>query len=53
VAGQRELAPPSKFSKEGGFRKSVFRGFIAVVKFITQGAEVIGGRSPEMVPDGT
>jgi hypothetical protein len=26
VAGQRELAPPSKFSKEGGFRKSVFKG---------------------------
>src|SRR5665213_2904853 len=26
VAGQRELAPPSKFSKEGGLRKIVFRG---------------------------
>src|SRR6185437_7127821 len=26
VAGQRELAPPSKFSKEGGLRKMVFRG---------------------------
>src|SRR5215469_2364599 len=26
VAGQRELAPPSKFSKEGGFRNSVFKG---------------------------
>src|SRR5208283_2762554 len=26
VAGQRELAPPSKFSNEGGFRNSVFRG---------------------------
>src|ERR1700722_6665000 len=28
VAGQRELAPPSKFSKEGGFRNSVFSGMI-------------------------
>src|ERR1700683_1398570 len=26
VAGQRELAPPSKFSKEGGFRNKVFSG---------------------------
>jgi len=26
VAGQRELAPPSKFSNEGGLRKSVFSG---------------------------
>jgi len=24
VAGQRELAPPSKFSKLGGFRNKVF-----------------------------
>jgi len=24
VAGQRELAPPSNFGKEGGFNKSVF-----------------------------
>src|SRR6202012_2337250 len=28
TAGQRELAPPSKFSKEGGFRSSVLRGGI-------------------------
>src|SRR5262249_36756990 len=26
VAGQRELAPPSKFSKDGGFKNSVFKG---------------------------
>src|SRR5438270_11792808 len=26
VAGQREPAPPSKFSKEGGFKNSVFKG---------------------------
>src|SRR5260370_6731895 len=26
VAGQRELAPPSKFSNDGGFTKSVFNG---------------------------
>src|SRR5438067_13109721 len=26
VAGQRELAPPSNLSKEGGCRKSVFKG---------------------------
>src|ERR1700678_2015675 len=25
VAGHRELAPPSNFSNEGGFRKSVFK----------------------------
>src|SRR5262249_20042580 len=28
VAGQRELAPPSKFSKDGGFKKSVFKGML-------------------------
>src|SRR6185437_5634617 len=33
VAGQRELAPPSKFSNEGGFRKSVFRGIDILVHF--------------------
>jgi hypothetical protein len=26
VAGQRELAPPSKFSNDGGLRNKVFRG---------------------------
>jgi hypothetical protein len=26
VAGQRELAPPSKFLKDGGLRKIVFSG---------------------------
>jgi hypothetical protein len=26
VAGQRELAPPSKFLKDGGLRKIVFKG---------------------------
>src|SRR5581483_6118834 len=33
VAGQRELAPPSKFSNEGGFRRSVFRG-IAILTIL-------------------
>jgi hypothetical protein len=36
VAGQREPAPPSKFSKEGGFRKSVFRGicwYLSILPF--------------------
>src|SRR5689334_14405243 len=28
VAGQRELAPPSKFSNEGGFRNRVFNGML-------------------------
>jgi hypothetical protein len=36
VAGQRELAPPSKFSKEGGFRKIVFRG-IGISSILTFG----------------
>jgi hypothetical protein len=26
VAGQRELAPPSKFSNDGGFKNNVFKG---------------------------
>src|SRR5258708_30052465 len=30
VAGQREPAPPSKFSNEGGFKNSVFRGIWVV-----------------------
>src|SRR5271170_1334552 len=30
VAGQRELAPPSKFSNEGGFRNSVLRGIYLI-----------------------
>src|SRR5438270_7042794 len=30
VAGQRELAPPSKFSKEGGFKNSVFKGMLLI-----------------------
>src|SRR5258708_10389752 len=30
VAGQREPAPPSKFSKEGGFKNSVFKGILGV-----------------------
>src|ERR1035438_2130172 len=33
VAGQREPAPPSKFSKEGGFRNSVFKGIMSVSYF--------------------
>src|SRR6202021_3800262 len=38
VAGQRELAPPSKFSKEGGFRRSVLRDIIisSVYHFVTE-----------------
>ncbi len=28
MAGHREPAPPSKFSNEGGFRKSVFKGIV-------------------------
>src|SRR5579859_4780424 len=28
VAGQRELAPPSKFSNDGGFRNNVFKGIL-------------------------
>src|SRR5258708_20798524 len=30
VAGQREPAPPSKFSNEGGFKNSVFKGILGV-----------------------
>src|SRR5208337_906010 len=33
VAGQREPAPPSKFSKEGGFRNSVFKGILGKALF--------------------
>src|SRR5437899_2037815 len=33
VAGQRELAPTSKFSNDGGFKKSVFKGMF--LKFYT------------------
>src|SRR6267154_6271226 len=35
VAGQRELAPPSKFSKDGGFRNNVFRGMVIRLYIIT------------------
>src|SRR5215469_14787782 len=31
VAGQRELAPPSKFSNDGGFRNKVFNGISPVL----------------------
>src|SRR5579859_1951691 len=34
VAGQRELAPPSKFSKDGGFRNNVFKGMSVLVSYI-------------------
>src|ERR1700733_6997903 len=37
VAGQREPAPPSKFSKEGGFKNSVFKGIIVILYFNTPG----------------
>src|SRR5271170_5961731 len=30
VAGQREPAPPSKFSNDGGFRNSVFNGILGI-----------------------
>src|SRR5580698_606670 len=33
VAGQRLLAPPSNFSKEGGFKNSVFKGVVIVFDF--------------------
>src|SRR5208337_97002 len=33
VAGQREPAPPSKFSNEGGFKNSVFNGISVSLYF--------------------
>ena len=36
AAGQRELAPPAKFSNEGGFNRSVFRG-IGIPSILTFG----------------
>src|SRR6201993_3999897 len=33
VAGQREPAPPSKFSNEGGLRNRVFRGIVGFLYF--------------------
>src|SRR5208337_4635936 len=38
VAGQRELAPPSKFSNEGGFKNSVFNGISGVSILAFSGA---------------
>jgi hypothetical protein len=35
VAGQRELAPPSKFSKDGGFRNNVFNGMSVLAVILT------------------
>src|SRR6476661_10631175 len=34
VAGQRELAPPSKFSNDGGFRNNVFKGMSVLDSYI-------------------
>src|SRR5436305_12674016 len=34
VAGQREPAPPSKFSNEGGFKNSVFKGIVECVSIL-------------------
>src|SRR3954471_10557996 len=31
VAGQREPAPPSKFSNDGGFRNNVFKGIRSAI----------------------
>jgi hypothetical protein len=33
VAGQREPAPPSKFSNDGGFKNSVFKGIFGYPVF--------------------
>src|SRR3954467_3052298 len=35
VAGQREEAPPSKFSNEGGFRNNVFNGMSVLALILT------------------
>jgi hypothetical protein len=35
VAGQRELAPPSKFSNDGGFRNNVFNGMSVLLCIVT------------------
>src|SRR5271166_2360311 len=37
VAGQREPAPPSKFSNEGGFKNSVFNGIFVSIHFSIPG----------------
>src|SRR5512140_2801257 len=37
VAGQRELAPPSKFSKEGGFKNRVLSGMRFEAPILTSG----------------
>jgi hypothetical protein len=34
VAGQRELAPPSKFSNDGGFRNNVFNGISGYINIL-------------------
>src|SRR5438270_1796503 len=42
VAGQREPAPPSKFSNEGGFRNSVFKGIVCVLLILAFGQGYTG-----------
>src|SRR5438270_4997969 len=47
VAGQREPAPPSKFSKDGGFRNSVFKGIgVSVILAFGQGMARTSEGSP-------
>src|ERR1051326_7863742 len=43
VAGQRELAPPSNLSKEGGCRKSVFKGIRTI---LTEGQAIPERENP-------
>src|SRR5882757_10849138 len=53
VAGQRELAPPSKFSKEGGLRNSVFSGMILLQFYhLVTGLRGFSGVSPVVVISG-
>src|ERR1041385_6457363 len=49
VAGQREPAPPSKFSKEGGFRNSVFKGIFVWSLYLS----IESGRGRLVVPPGS
>jgi hypothetical protein len=50
VAGQREPAPPSKFSNEGGFRNSVFKG-IGVILYSNIPARPVGEHKyPDSTP---
>src|SRR5258708_40107849 len=46
VAGQREPAPPSKFSKEGGFKNSVFKGISESLSYHSQQITCCRGYPP-------